>query len=79
MACKINWTPRAWLTYEANIKYLQQAWTEKEISNFVVLVDKKVANLSRNPRTGRPRNKKFPNIRCAVVHKRILLVYKFNH
>jgi plasmid stabilization system protein ParE len=53
MDCKINWTNRAWLTYEANIDYL-----------------------SKNPRIGRRRDTKYPNIRSTLVHKRILLVYK---
>jgi plasmid stabilization system protein ParE len=60
MACKINWTQRAWKTYEANIKYLQKDWTEKEITNFVMLVDRKISHLSRNPQTGSPRNKNTP-------------------
>jgi len=76
MACKINWTHRAWKTYEANIKYLQEAWTEKEINNFVTLVDRKILHLSRNPQTGSPRNKKYPHIRYTVVHKRVSLIYK---
>lgn len=75
MACKINWTNRAWLTYEANIEYLETSWTSKEISIFVELVDKKLNGLS-HPRIGNPRNKKYPNIRSTLVHKRILLVYK---
>lgn len=76
MDCKINWTNRAWRTYKANIDYLQEAWTTKEISNFVLLVDKRLANLSKHPRIGNPRNKKYPNIRCTLIHKRILLLYK---
>ena len=40
MDCKINWTNRAWRTYKSNIDYLEKAWTEKEISNFVLLADK---------------------------------------
>ena len=70
MACKINWTPRAWRTYEANIKYLEEEWTEKEICSFILSVDKKIANLSKQPRIGSSRNKKNPNIRCTLVHKR---------
>ncbi len=38
MDCKINWTDRAWFTYESNILYLELAWTAKEISNFVLSV-----------------------------------------
>ena len=76
MDCQINWTNRAWQTYIANIDYLEKAWTAKEINNFVLLVDKRLTNLSKHPRIGNPRNKKYPNIRYTVVHKRILLVYK---
>ena len=76
MGCKINWTSRAWLTYEANILYLQKEWTAKEISNFVISVDKKIASLSRQPAIGKPRNKKYPQIRFTVIHKRVALIYK---
>lgn len=76
MACQVNWTDRAWKTYEANINYLQQEWTAREITNFVKLVDKKIANLSKQPRIGSIRNKKYPNIRYTLVHKRVALIYK---
>src|ERR1700761_610213 len=77
MACKINWTSRAWETYENNINYLQQEWTTKEINSFVFSTDKILDNLSRHPQIGNPRNKKYPNIRYTSVHKRILLIYKY--
>ncbi len=79
MDCKINWTNRAWQTFNENIEYLQNAWTSKEISNFVLQVDKKLANLSKHPEIGSPRNKKNKNIRCTLVHKRVLLLYKYKH
>ncbi len=77
MDCKINWTNRAWQTYNANITYLLEAWTAKEISNFVIMVDSKLTNLAKHPEIGSSRNKKYPNIRCTLVHKRIMLVYKY--
>jgi hypothetical protein len=46
MAAKVNWTHRAWKTYEANIDWLQLHWTKKEIAAFVLLTDKKIALLS---------------------------------
>lgn len=76
MACKINWTIRAWKTYSANIHYLEKTWTVKEISKFVITVDKKLSVLSKHPQTGSPRNKSYPNIRYLSVHKRVLLIYK---
>jgi plasmid stabilization system protein ParE len=76
MDCKVNWTDKAWDSYESNIKYLQTEWTEKEVSNFVVMVDRKVLQLAKHPQIGNAKNNKQPNIRCTVIHKRILLVYK---
>jgi hypothetical protein len=65
-----------WITYEANIEYLQKKWSTKEISNFVLSTDKKITILSGNPTIGKSRNKKFPHIRFAVIHKRVALIYK---
>jgi plasmid stabilization system protein ParE len=76
MAYQINWTQRAWQTYEANIQYLLQHWTEKEVSAFVWLTDKRITLLSERPLIGSPRNKRSPNIRFTLIHKRILLIYK---
>jgi plasmid stabilization system protein ParE len=77
MDCKINWTNRAWLSYSANIEYLQKIWTAKEVSNFIMLADKRIAGLMKYPKTGSSRNKSYPNIRCVVIHKRVLLIYKY--
>ena len=76
MACKINWTNRAWKTYEANIEYLLKEWTEKEVQNFVKLIDDKLSHLAKHPQIGASRNKKYPNNRYSVIHKRVALVYK---
>jgi plasmid stabilization system protein ParE len=76
MACKINWTDKAWFTYESNLLYLELAWTDREINNFVLSVEKRLDNLSKHPKIGNARNKKYPNIRSTLVHKRILLIYK---
>ena len=76
MGCKIKWTTRAWLTYKANIEYLQKEWTAKEISNFIEATDKKIAGLASHPATGKSRNKKYPNIHFTVIHKRVALIYQ---
>jgi len=76
MAYEISWTHRAWKTYEANINYLGIAWSDIEIKKFVTTVDKKLINLSIHPHIGTARNKKYPNIRLTLVHKRIALIYR---
>jgi plasmid stabilization system protein ParE len=77
MACKVNWTTRAWLTFETNLGYLQKEWTAKEISNFITSIDKKISIISRQPEIGKSRNKKHPHIRFTVIHKRVALIYKY--
>ena len=77
MDCKINWTDTSWHSYESNILYLESVWTVKEISNFVLSVEKRLNNLAKYPKIGNARNRKYPNIRSTLVHKRILLVYKY--
>ena len=66
MACKVNWTPKAWQTFNDNITYLKENWTEKEIMHFVSLADEKIINLSHHPRIGSPRNTKYPT--TFVLH-----------
>ena len=77
MACKVNWTPKAWQTFQENIFYLKENWTEKEIIHFVSLVDEKITNLSFHPKIGSSKNAKHPNIRFTLVHKRVALIYRY--
>ena len=76
MVYKIMWTGKALESYVNNMKYLEAAWTEKELKNFIALVEKKLKMLSRQPEIGTPRNKKQPHIRHTVLHKRISLIYR---
>ena len=76
MVYEVVWTAKAIESYASNIKYLKESWTEKEVRAFVVLVEKKINLLSDQPDVGTPRNKKQPNIRHTVLHKRIALIYR---
>ena len=77
MVCKIIWLPRAIKTYIANIEYLQEAWTEKEIQHFKLLTETKIETIAHHPRLGSARSKKHPTIRFTLVHKRVALLYKY--
>ena len=77
MACKVNWTPKAWQTFNENITYLEENWTRNEIIHFISLVDEKVINLSHHPKIGSARNTKYPNVRFTLVHKRVALIYRY--
>ena len=76
MVYKIVWTLKALETYLANMLYLETAWTNKEVTRFALLVEKKLLVLSKQPRIGSPRNKQQHNIRHTVLHKRVSLIYR---
>lgn len=63
-------------SYVANMHYLEQAWTEKEVRAFAFLVEKKIKLLRSQPQIGVPRSKKRPDIRHTVLHKRVSLIYR---
>ncbi|HYK46414.1 MAG TPA: type II toxin-antitoxin system RelE/ParE family toxin [Parafilimonas sp.] len=68
--------PNAIHSYIKNVDYLKQNWTGKEVDKFIDLVEKKIHNLSNHPRLGVSRNKKYPNIRLTLIHKRVALIYR---
>jgi plasmid stabilization system protein ParE len=76
---KIVWTLKALETYLANMQYLETAWTNKEVTNFAAITEKKLLNLSKQPGIGSPRNKKQHNMRHTVLHKRVSLVYRIKN
>ena len=76
MVFKIIWTIRAYETFEDNIQYLLDNWSEKELENYKKLVKNKIDLLRIHPELGRPFKNRSMNIRQIVIHRRILLLYK---
>lgn len=76
MVYKIVWTSKALQSYVANMEYLEAAWTDKEVKRFAALVEKRLTLLCRQPEIGKSKNKKSPNIRHTVLHKRVSLIYR---
>jgi plasmid stabilization system protein ParE len=76
MVFKIIWTPKAINSYISTINYLELAWTEKEVKKFILLVEKKLNVLKKQPNIGLSKNKSHNNIRYTIVHKRVSLIYR---
>jgi plasmid stabilization system protein ParE len=74
MAYKITWSAESKLSYLAILEYLESEWSEKEVINFVELVDNKLNLLLMQPAIGWLHNKRY-KIRKTLVHKRVSLVY----
>ena len=76
MVYEVVWTEKALISYGENIEYLRRDWSEKEINNFIRLLENKILLLSTQPYIGSPKNKKNPNVRSTVLHKRVTLIYQ---
>ncbi|SRR5258708_18000312 len=75
MVYKIIWQPTALKSYIRNIEYLETVWTQREVKNFIRLVERKLDKIAKLPQLGSLTGKRN-NVRKAVVHKRVILFYK---
>ena len=72
---RIIWSDEALINLKEILNYFERQWTEKEISNFVRLLDKRLSSIERNPHL-------FPfvnhpeNIRRSVLSKQTTIYYQ---
>ncbi len=78
MAYKIIWSAEADKTFEANIKYLEDNWSENEIINFVNKSFEIIDVISKTPLLFK-QSKTSKRIRKALVVKQISLYYRVNN
>jgi plasmid stabilization system protein ParE len=76
MVFKITWSSLALKTYISNIEYLEKEWTNAEVKKFINAVQRKLSILSLQPKAGRLTGKRL-YVRQTVIHKRIILIYRF--
>jgi hypothetical protein len=53
MAIIVSWTNEAKQTFDVNIEYLLQKWTQREIANFIIATNRKIENIKLNPKITR--------------------------
>ena len=75
MAVVVKWTNEARVTFDKNINYLIENWTEREIKNFVKQANHIISRIETNPEMFTP-SQKNPMIRRALINKYIVLYYK---
>ena len=75
MAIIIRWTDEARKTFDKNISYLLEEWTEREIRNFVKQTNYILSKIAAHPEmyTASAKN---PKIRRAAINKYIVLYYR---
>lgn len=75
MGYEIVWTPTALRTFQKNIDYLEEHWTEREIISFVTRTSDVLDTLSNAPLIFRE-SYKIKNTRVGVIIKQISVVYR---
>jgi len=72
MEYKIVWVPLAVETYMEEIVFIYLKWNQKEVDNFVMLVDDNLKRLSINPLIGQIHK----NVYKIVISKQTSLFYR---
>ena len=72
---RIIWSDEALKNLKAIINYLEQNWTEKELSKFVRILDKRLAIIERNPYLY-AQKRSLKNIRRSVLSKQTSIYYQ---
>jgi len=73
---KIAWTDNALSELKATYKYLEENWTEREMKNLSIEIERTIKLISNNPKIFPTSNKK--KIRKVVVKKLNTLYYREN-
>ena len=72
MEYKIVWVPLAVETYMEEIDFIYLKWNQKEVDDFVMLVDENLKRLSINPLIGQIHK----NVYKIVISKQTSLFYR---
>ena len=72
----IQWTDKAKFTFNNIILYLQNKWTEREITKFISRTHQILETLKRYPEMCRPSQKR-KNVRIAILDKHTQMIYHF--
>lgn len=76
MAIIIKWSDEAIETFDNNINYLIEEWSDNEIVKFIAQTSEKIKSIESNPKLYR-RSEKNPSIRKTLVNKHIALYYQY--
>lgn len=76
MAILVLWSDEAKQTFDHNIEFLLDQWTEREINNFISATNEKIKNIKLNPKIYK-KSEKHRSIRKCVINKNVSLFYKY--
>lgn len=76
MAIIVLWSDEAIQTFENNIQFLLENWSDREIRNFIKATNEKIKYIKINPKIYK-KSEKHPQIRKCGINKNISLFYKY--
>ena len=76
MVEEIIWSTKASISFDENIKFLEEFWSDNEVERFVNHADITIDLIKHHP-LAFPKYKKYYNIRKALVVKQVSLFYKY--
>ena len=77
MIYKVFWSDESLDNLESILSYLEEEWTEKEITKFKKKLDKQIHLISSNPKIF-PISEFQPRLRKAVLSKQTTVFYEIN-
>jgi plasmid stabilization system protein ParE len=77
MAIQIRWSTEAEETFDQNVSYLLEQWSDREVEKFVQETNKVINRIQLFPESYPP-GKKKQNYRRAKLNKYIALIYRYN-
>ena len=72
---RVEWTPNAKIELSQNLDYINERWTDRELKNFVSLLEKNISTIVLFPHIF-PASSQNSNVRRCVVSKQTSLYYK---
>jgi len=75
MAYKIIWSPEAVKTFDGIVNYIAKKITDKEVSSFINIVNRRLLIMAEFPKASRTMSRTSRR-RKAVIHKLTILFYK---
>ena len=75
MSYSIIWSPKAYLTFQERIYYLERNWTQREINNFTIRVKEYLELLQEEPLIGTPTRRR-KTVRFGLIIKEVSIIYR---
>jgi plasmid stabilization system protein ParE len=75
MSYSIIWSPKAYLTFQDRIYYLERNWTQREINNFTIRVKEYLELLKKEPLIGTPTGRR-KTVRIGLIIKEVSIIYR---